>query len=267
MRKGFTLIELLVVIAIIAILAAILFPVFMRAKTTANMSKCCSHGREIGIAMQMYMDDNGGRYPSDANAQMMARFSHITWRYHWPPYPADWSDVWGVGSGNAFRYIQLAPYIKNQQIWICPSPDSMYAMKYAYGARCSWYFCAGWQKAPSKYLPYPDAGFQAPAVVDGKTRMIGRTIADVLAEDLGENKRALTPARKIFAECFALGDYVKIEAYGGGPVVNPYGSYPHDEGTIYVYCDMHARYRETGHGWMPVRYTNSILDEPHRRMK
>ncbi|HEY3781847.1 MAG TPA: prepilin-type N-terminal cleavage/methylation domain-containing protein [Fimbriimonadaceae bacterium] len=60
---GFTLIELLVVIAIIAILAAILFPVFARAKEAAKKTDCLSNIRQIGLATQMYLSDNGGIYP------------------------------------------------------------------------------------------------------------------------------------------------------------------------------------------------------------
>jgi prepilin-type N-terminal cleavage/methylation domain-containing protein/prepilin-type processing-associated H-X9-DG protein len=61
--KGFTLIELLVVIAIIAILAAILFPVFARAKAFSKVSKCLSNLRQISDGIQMYTDENGGRFP------------------------------------------------------------------------------------------------------------------------------------------------------------------------------------------------------------
>ena len=53
-RRGFTLIELLVVIAIIAILAAILFPVFVRAKHSAYTAKCIAHGRQLGQACLLY---------------------------------------------------------------------------------------------------------------------------------------------------------------------------------------------------------------------
>ncbi len=64
--RGFTLIELLVVIAIIAILAAILFPVFLSAKAKSREIKCISNNKQIGLAVLMYADDNGGAGPHES---------------------------------------------------------------------------------------------------------------------------------------------------------------------------------------------------------
>ena len=64
-KRGFTLIELLVVIAIIAILAAILFPVFAQAKAQAKKIACLSNGRQIGMALMMYINDSDDRYPQE----------------------------------------------------------------------------------------------------------------------------------------------------------------------------------------------------------
>lgn len=91
--KGFTLIELLVVIAIIAILASILFPVFTRARENGKMVKCAHNLREIGLAMRFYGNDWNGRFPT---------------AYEW-------------SSGHPLLFEALNPYVKNNQIFRCPS--------------------------------------------------------------------------------------------------------------------------------------------------
>jgi len=61
--RAFTLIELLVVIAIVSVLAALLLPVLARAKASANSTTCKNHLRQMGVALQMYVDENRGVYP------------------------------------------------------------------------------------------------------------------------------------------------------------------------------------------------------------
>ena len=72
-RRGFTLIELLVVIAIIAILAAILFPVFLVTKAKARQRECASNMRQIGKAVQIYADIWSGMYPPNRFDPMLVR--------------------------------------------------------------------------------------------------------------------------------------------------------------------------------------------------
>ncbi|MGB9797125.1 MAG: DUF1559 domain-containing protein [bacterium] len=96
MRKGFTLIELLVVIAIVAILAAIIFPVFSRAKENARKATCVSNLRQLGLALHMYAEDWDERFPID---KWIGNSDERLWRLVLPIYP----------------------YVKNKGIFYCPS--------------------------------------------------------------------------------------------------------------------------------------------------
>jgi len=117
-RKGFTLIELLVVIAIIAILAAILFPVFMGAKRKANAASCTSNLKQLSSALQMYLD---------------------TWNSAYPSYPYDYAQTQSDPNGQLYNgsvavgrgqesYCKtqcmggvLQRYTSNRSVWKCPS--------------------------------------------------------------------------------------------------------------------------------------------------
>src|SRR5947209_7483410 len=107
-RRAFTLIELLVVIAIIAILAAILFPVFAQAREKARATSCLSNEKQIGTAVKMYVQDY--------DEQNM---------FHWyGPLGANPAgpNVPAYPGGNYQTWMEVVnPYIKNSQIWLCPS--------------------------------------------------------------------------------------------------------------------------------------------------
>jgi prepilin-type N-terminal cleavage/methylation domain-containing protein/prepilin-type processing-associated H-X9-DG protein len=94
-QKGFTLIELLVVIAIIAILAAILFPVFARAREQARKAACQSNLKQIGLAVAQYTQDFDESYPAAVNSSNAV--------------------------GNRYWYEVLDPYMKSSQLLICPT--------------------------------------------------------------------------------------------------------------------------------------------------
>lgn len=96
LRTGFTLIELLVVIAIIAILAAILFPVFAQARDKARQAMCMSNAKQISLAVMQYTQDYDEMYPSN----------------HWGIY-----------------LVSVQPYMRNKELWRCPSHSGVYTVR------------------------------------------------------------------------------------------------------------------------------------------
>jgi prepilin-type N-terminal cleavage/methylation domain-containing protein/prepilin-type processing-associated H-X9-DG protein len=109
-HQGFTLIELLVVIAIIAILAAILFPVFAQVRESARQTSCTSNLKQIGTAFAMYLQDYDERMPDRRDLKESLPGGFHPW-VEWPP-----SDPRCGWAG-----VVLNPYIKNDAIWSCPS--------------------------------------------------------------------------------------------------------------------------------------------------
>jgi prepilin-type N-terminal cleavage/methylation domain-containing protein/prepilin-type processing-associated H-X9-DG protein len=151
-KLGFTLIEILVVIAIIALLAAILFPVFARARENARRASCQSNLKQLALGMSMYLQDVDGVYP---------------------PF-----DNYGGSLGGPVIYWgeALFPYIKNQQVFQCPSePTKPSASGDFSGDGFSDYFynsnfgvgwpSYGWGSAPDKRYRFKDSDISAPAVV------------------------------------------------------------------------------------------------------
>ena len=113
LKKGFTLIELLVVIAIIAILAAILFPVFAQAREKARQTNCLSNLKQIGTSVQLYVDDFDETYPASTDA--------------W-----DCTDQANTFTG------RLYPYVKNWSLFRCPSASFTIKGEADYG-KCSYF--------------------------------------------------------------------------------------------------------------------------------
>jgi prepilin-type N-terminal cleavage/methylation domain-containing protein/prepilin-type processing-associated H-X9-DG protein len=141
MRKGFTLIELLVVIAIIAILAAILFPVFARARAKAQATTCLSNLKQIQLGLMMYATDSSQIYMSN----------------NWPA-GCEWPNL-------------LYAYLNNAQVFICPSDP--------YAAQGGTFLEANsdiWPPSPP-FTTYKDAGnVTHPANVIGNSYAINQNV-------------------------------------------------------------------------------------------
>ncbi len=124
MRRGFTLIELLVVIAIIAILAAILFPVFARAREKARQTSCLSNLKQLGLAVLGYCQDNDEMFPFHRTTTNAAIGHNV--------YPGAtltvvlWADA-------------IYPYVRNKQIYVCPSTSPDVWLGYGWNMNLGYY--------------------------------------------------------------------------------------------------------------------------------
>jgi prepilin-type N-terminal cleavage/methylation domain-containing protein/prepilin-type processing-associated H-X9-DG protein len=166
---GFTLIELLVVIAIIAILAAILMPVFAQAREKARMASCVSNLKQIGLAVMMYTQDNDETFP-----------------------PGNYGAV--AGSGQHW-YSLVEPYVKasplsradpnwqtqGKSVWVCPSYNAAYPDGVA-GATPMQSYASNWYLMPGLALnesntwgvdrPFPRVVTLAQVQEPGQTVMV-----------------------------------------------------------------------------------------------
>jgi prepilin-type N-terminal cleavage/methylation domain-containing protein len=119
MRRGFTLIELLVVVAILAILAALLFPVFSRAKASARQTNCLSNLSQVGRAISLYMADHDDIFPHALDA--VDKHVPDIWNAHPDfrariPYMPLLHDV-------------LQPYLKSYEVFRCPSDTGSHVLE------------------------------------------------------------------------------------------------------------------------------------------
>ena len=191
-RRAFTLIELLVVIAIIAILAAILFPVFARAREKARQTSCLSNMKQICLGLRQYIIDYDGMWMVD-----------------------------GIAAGSTRWIRPIYPYVKNAQIFDCPSndwgqanpfdPDTSAAFCYAINLR----LCDDWQPVVGTIYP-----------LDEEIEDRASTIA--LAEVAGGYY-----VSTVIGPPF----YANPEAVTGGPL-----TFPHNDGANAGFADGHAKW-------------------------
>lgn len=239
---GFTLIELLVVIAIIAILAAILFPVFAQARESARQTACTSNLRQIGLGLMMYVQDYDEVFPpadyGNPNGQ--------------PPYT---QFAWYSGNGGQFYppccFDLLQPYEKNVQIHKCPSdgsglPPTTKLTSYNSG-----------DGRPLQPLSY---ALNRYFFYNSTTGQFSPARSWTLAEISG-------PANKIFmAEAASVLGRELIGPSNLNLVVN--GQPPlftrHKEGGVYVYADGHVKWHKMPTIWptIPAASWTNVLTAP-----
>ena len=170
-RRGFTLIELLVVIAIIAILAAILFPVFARARAKAQQTTCLSNIKQLGLAVMMYCSDNNQQFATfrSMTGDPVGCYSYPGTDYY--GHLAMWRLVRYVGHGGTCMltgdgYVGVFNCPSGRQVygtgpwgrgyaWNClVSCDATDAM----GVSCpSWLYCSSYLKGAVEAIPNPAA--------------------------------------------------------------------------------------------------------------
>lgn len=153
-KNGFTLIELLVVIAIIAILAAILFPVFSRAREMARRTSCQGNMKQISLGVRQYMQDYDEFYPQKGNTG-------------YDGFDENWAGHGGWTSGQVVLGDVLDPYLKSKQIWGCPSDSGVKTSRVA-GQRWSSYHFRHFLSSPPNYnwnFAFTDASLSTPSSI------------------------------------------------------------------------------------------------------
>jgi len=222
-RKAFTLIELLVVIAIIAVLAAILFPVFARAREKARQTSCLSNERQIAAGVLSYIQDNDEKYPP---------------AYPWIEGVASYYNSWIPTPGlvdrhNMGPFNSVPPYIRNSQIYACPSAAFARDM-YSGSARIG-YFYNGLAGAR------PDGSIKSP----GATFLLG---------DLGCNNTGALPHPYSTRPASSSAAAYALWSHTGANVAFSHWSSLsdirdveiHNVGWNYAYFDGHAKWGRAG---------------------
>ncbi|HZO86910.1 MAG TPA: DUF1559 domain-containing protein [Chthonomonadaceae bacterium] len=225
---GFTLIELLVVIAIIAILAAILFPVFAQAREQARQAACLSNGRQIGLGLNLYLQDYDEKFPpADYGGPVTS-----------PPYT---QFAWYSGAGGAVYYPPccfdlLQPYEKSTQIHKCPSDGSGLPANLPLGVNGLGQPLQPLSYALNRYFFYdtstftfkPTAGYVLSGIPQPASRLFIVESASMLGRELiGPNNLSLVKNRQ-------------------PPLFRR-----HREGSVYLYADGHVKWHKMPASWDP----------------
>ena len=217
MRRGFTLIELLVVIAIIAILAAILFPVFAKAREKARQTSCLSNLKQLANGMLMYAQDYDEHFPALTYTDCFPTANVWSGMYPWP--------------------ITIMPYVKNWQIGVCASDSQCGCMSKAGGNDFDPFFVARFGAAPASSAAaaaqWPwSYGSNYSLTTAFTLAQINRPAQCILLCDFGQGQHSYS----VYYANFGYG-YTSTESpdrwTAGGR---------HNDGRNYAFCDGHAKW-------------------------
>lgn len=210
-EAGFTLIELLVVIAIIAILAAILFPVFAQAREKARQTACLSNIKQLGIAFMQYSQDYDETFTCGISG---TRYSG--WAY------------------------TVMPYVKNTSVFACPSDTYVstsagtYTLSYAYSP-----WLMGYNSGNAINPPVVAAQMRAPASSVMLCEVTGNSLRNDEADKSGSTDGYTSHGGVTLLAVGLLGGYPAPQ-----PVANPswWGPARHNGGANWLACDGHAKW-------------------------
>ena len=231
--RAFTLIELLVVIAVIGILAALLLPGLARGKASAQRIQCASNLRQLGIATQMYWDDNGGecfRYIFGST-----NVGQIYW--------FGWLGPAALGEGKRPFDVSLGamfPYLGGSNVKLCPTLDyalSQFKLKAdgaAYGYGYNWYLSAG----PSQ-----------PPVKTGKVKCPTATALFADAAQINDFQAPASSDNPMLEEFYYVDNTINY----------PNGHFRHLHKANVVFCDGHAGSEKMVPGSLDLRLPNQFV--------
>lgn len=240
---GFTLIELLVVIAIIAILAAILFPVFARVREKARQASCTSNEKQLSLAFMQYAQDNDETLPPQ----------HFNGPYGWAG--------------------EIYPYVKSAGVYKCPDdPTQGVSASGATAVPVSYSINFALQKAgPAGNVSLTLSEFNAPASTDLLVETIGSVVV-VTETDEGTRNYTTRPVGG-WESSASDGGHDNAGKWGGGAPAyatgpiggrNLGGTPAHTNGANYICADGHVKYLLPGavsSGWIALKSTD-YQDQP-----
>jgi prepilin-type N-terminal cleavage/methylation domain-containing protein/prepilin-type processing-associated H-X9-DG protein len=229
-RSGFTLIELLVVIAIIAILAAILFPVFAQAREKARQATCTSNLNQLGKAMFMYVQDYDEVFPYvpgvNARVDPTVRWGGSTWVYN---------DI----------YVLMQPYVKNFNVFYCPDRQKTVPASGDFnkpgGTQAVWGYGYNWSSGYGPQSSKNSLWNRGDGCVGKDTGAFlpGNAIARVaqpstfpVVGDTGD-----TPRQTLRTDCYDI----RTKGSLGVNADLPTGG-RHSDGNVFVFADGHAKW-------------------------